>query len=120
MIRRPPRSTRTDTLLPDTTRFRSGEVDRLRCLLGAEVLQGPLCGGQFALEVLCPPGGGDRLGAELFDLGGEGRGGGLQRLGGGAVLGQRALELLELARSEERRVGKECVRTCRSRWSRYH
>src|SRR3546814_19022726 len=23
-------------------------------------------------------------------------------------------------RSEERRVGKECVRTCRSRWSRYH
>src|SRR3546814_10979286 len=91
----------------------SGEVDRLRCLLGAEVLQGPLCGGQFALEVLCPPGGGDRLGAELFDLGGEGRGGGLQRLGGGAVLGQRA-------RSEERRVGKECVSTCRSRWSQYH
>src|SRR3546814_16360210 len=24
------------------------------------------------------------------------------------------------ARSEERRVGKECVRTCRSRWSPYH
>src|SRR3546814_15763897 len=24
------------------------------------------------------------------------------------------------ARSEERRVGKECVSTCRSRWSRYH
>src|SRR3546814_11697368 len=23
-------------------------------------------------------------------------------------------------RSEERRVGKECVRTCRARWSRYH
>src|SRR3546814_10938102 len=22
--------------------------------------------------------------------------------------------------SEERRVGKECVRTCRSRWSQYH
>ena len=30
--------------------------------------------------------------------------------------------LLELssARSEERRVGKECVSTCRSRWSPYH
>src|SRR3546814_13974998 len=26
----------------------------------------------------------------------------------------------EDARSEERRVGKECVRTCRSRWSPYH
>ena len=26
----------------------------------------------------------------------------------------------ELDRSEERRVGKECVSTCRSRWSPYH
>ena len=26
----------------------------------------------------------------------------------------------KLARSEERRVGKECVSTCRSRWSPYH
>src|SRR3546814_10743665 len=25
-----------------------------------------------------------------------------------------------IPRSEERRVGKECVSTCRSRWSRYH
>ena len=24
------------------------------------------------------------------------------------------------ARSEERRVGKECLRLCRSRWSPYH
>src|SRR3546814_11891775 len=27
---------------------------------------------------------------------------------------------LERMRSEERRVGKECVSTCRSRWSPYH
>src|SRR3546814_3187138 len=27
---------------------------------------------------------------------------------------------LDLERSEERRVGKECVSTCRSRWSPYH
>src|SRR3546814_12374465 len=26
----------------------------------------------------------------------------------------------EVKRSEERRVGKECVSTCRSRWSPYH
>src|SRR3546814_20209098 len=26
----------------------------------------------------------------------------------------------QLSRSEERRVGKECVSTCRSRWSPYH
>src|SRR3546814_12135345 len=28
--------------------------------------------------------------------------------------------IVEEARSEERRVGKECVRTCRSRWSPYY
>ena len=27
---------------------------------------------------------------------------------------------MEVTRSEERRVGKECVSTCRSRWSPYH
>src|SRR3546814_14736730 len=27
---------------------------------------------------------------------------------------------IRAARSEERRVGKECVSTCRSRWSPYH
>src|SRR3546814_8754394 len=29
-------------------------------------------------------------------------------------------ESLPVDRSEERRVGKECVSTCRSRWSPYH
>src|SRR3546814_15369321 len=31
-----------------------------------------------------------------------------------------ALDALLEERSEERRVGKECVSTCRSRWSPYH
>src|SRR3546814_15622217 len=30
------------------------------------------------------------------------------------------VELAPVLRSEERRVGKECVRTCRYRWSPYH
>src|SRR3546814_19075568 len=30
------------------------------------------------------------------------------------------LVIIKLLRSEERRVGKECVSTCRSRWSPYH
>src|SRR3546814_6626729 len=30
------------------------------------------------------------------------------------------IALQQHARSEERRVGKECVSTCRSRWSQYH
>src|SRR3546814_14740493 len=29
-------------------------------------------------------------------------------------------ELISGCRSEERRVGKECVSTCRSRWTPYH
>src|SRR3546814_11557799 len=32
----------------------------------------------------------------------------------------RGLDALNYARSEERRVGKECVSTCRSRWSPDH
>src|SRR3546814_17005368 len=62
-----------------------------------------------------------------------------RRLGDGHALaldflreqGGRGLELVldldlgdvgigALLRSEERRVGKECVSTCRSRWSRYN
>src|SRR3546814_12953284 len=31
----------------------------------------------------------------------------------------QALAAFDLGRSEERRVGKECVSTCRSRWSPY-
>src|SRR3546814_20060385 len=33
---------------------------------------------------------------------------------------ERPDESVRIARSEERRVGKECVSTCRSRWSPYH
>src|SRR3546814_16210349 len=36
------------------------------------------------------------------------------------VAQQRIAELADVDRSEERRVGKECVSTCRSRWSPYH
>src|SRR3546814_3330701 len=44
---------------------------------------------------------------------------------GGGLVGALSLLLLapplaQVARSEERRVGKECVSTCRSRWSPYH
>ena len=44
---------------------------------------------------------------------------GLVVLGGGARLSVR-VPLLLIWRSEERRVGKECLRLCRSRWSPYH
>src|SRR3546814_9246474 len=56
MIRRPPRSTRTDTLLPDTTLFRSRRLERVadrhqrrrapvhRHVHGRLALGGPACG----------------------------------------------------------------------------
>src|SRR3546814_2600911 len=36
------------------------------------------------------------------------------------TVGRRAAVTGTIRRSEERRVGKECVSTCRSRWSPYH
>src|SRR3546814_10326632 len=39
--------------------------------------------------------------------------------GAGGLIGNQAIQK-ERNRSEERRVGKECVSTCRSRWSPYH
>src|SRR3546814_12573153 len=42
MIRRPPRSTRTDTLFPYTTLFRSGEFPALE----EHVVEAPVLGGQ--------------------------------------------------------------------------
>src|SRR3546814_15249102 len=44
----------------------------------------------------------------------------------GPALGQRGVNIMEFckqfnaARSDERRVGQECVSTCRYRWSPYH
>src|SRR3546814_15253175 len=38
----------------------------------------------------------------------------------GLVAGACSMAMGEWLRSEERRVGKECVSTCRSRWSPYH
>src|SRR3546814_11055060 len=118
MIRRPPGSTRTDTLFPYTTLFRSGDDG-----VGA-VLQG-ICEQELQLARLVaaeaepgavvtldqqarPP---QRRGQprQFF----QGRG----EMGEGAprYRGQRAG-----TRSAERRVGKECVRKCRSRWEQYH
>src|SRR3546814_10627259 len=38
----------------------------------------------------------------------------------GAVVLPTCRDMARFRRSEERRVGKECVSTCRSRWSPYH
>src|SRR3546814_11555887 len=38
----------------------------------------------------------------------------------GEVVTMQDIFRFRMMRSEERRVGKECVSTCRSRWSPYH
>src|SRR3546814_20027911 len=105
MIRRPPRSTRTDTLFPYTTLFRSYSSVSFHLASKVEgrifgtlpergdivVLEHPLTRIDYIKRVIGLPG--DTI----------------------------ALRNGELSiRSEERRVGKECVSTCRSRWSPDH
>src|SRR3546814_20030125 len=51
------------------------------------------------------------------DFSGKGVAGGIAA---GVVGGTAPVNQNQTYRSEERRVGKECVSTCRSRWSPYH
>src|SRR3546814_18823439 len=122
MIRRPPRSTRTYTLFPYTTLFRSvaGVVGRIFVVGVDDVAD---LGGQFQGARVA-----HRLLGELGEAGiavdearchAIGRGE-LRRVGGRRPLlvGQRLPQAVHraLARPEERRVGKECVITCSTGW----
>src|SRR3546814_11687454 len=122
MLRRPTRTTRTDTLFPDTTLFRSAR----------------------SLDRLADPGDDDRV--FLFLRGGRGgvlrhrghRGDQQGRAGAGQQGGAERAELItrihfvspnidsvltnavehhNMIRTEEPRVGEEGVSTCRYRWS---
>src|SRR3546814_15430488 len=118
MIRRPPRSTRTDTLFPYTTLFRSilneqrEVMTTIRCLrptiaiaIGFEVERT----GQFECFTHA-----------LLDFGLDP----VKTLGVDGIFEAGVQPLLAVAivalRSEERRVGKGCVSTCRSRLSTDH
>src|SRR3546814_11756250 len=48
------------------------------------------------------------------------RGLGMEPFRDGGNDARRRFAVVKTVRSEERRVGKECVRTCRSRWSPEH
>src|SRR3546814_19475747 len=60
-----------------------------------------------------------RVPAASISAKGAPRGGAHPSLRGRGVIATRR-ETKRNWRSEERRVGKECVSTCRSRWSPYH
>src|SRR3546814_19966660 len=99
MLRRPPRSTRTDTLFPYTTLFRSNEI--------AIALdeRGQYCGAEFDdgfLAAVC-------FGIERRVL--------LQHQ---MPIGSDGARQLHRARSAESRGGTEWVSTCRSQWSPDH
>src|SRR3546814_16637069 len=106
MIRRPPRSTLTDTLFPYTTLFRSFPSFRLIAAGGEEA------GAVFWRDCV------DCIADGVPEVG-QGSGGGL--LEGRLDLGEGEFDGVEVGtvRSEERRVGQGCVSTCRSRWSTY-
>src|SRR3546814_12397232 len=119
MIRRPPRSTRTDTLFPFTTLFRSELAQRHHGygedLPVFEAAFGWLRAHQPAPTLPRVVHGDFRTGNLLVDE--QGLRGVLDW-----ELSHRgdAMEDLGWLRSEARRGGKECVSTCRSRWAPYH
>src|SRR3546814_18279936 len=116
LIRRPPRSTRTDTLFPYTTLFRSPFGQDLAVLHDGEAVargQALLQAVGLVREVLEGP-----RGAADFQAG---RAVATLHLSQQDAAGRHAQRCVRRpgiwCRSEERRVGKECVSTCRSRWS---
>src|SRR3546814_10958289 len=119
MIRRPPRSTRTDTLFPYTTLFRSLRVVSLRKQVG--YCEHGLVRGEL-LRAMRLPELAKLLGQDgrLFEGRLPGRPRRTTALFAHTVIDRRDFpSCILLTRSEERRVGKACVSTCRSRWPPY-
>src|SRR3546814_17967914 len=103
MIRRPPRSTRTDTLFPYTTLFRSPNADGIVSKI------------RWVLDVYATRE--ERALTKAQRLTWAEQAVRTMRAAAGVL---KTIAEQPARRSEERRVGKECVSTCRSRWSTYH
>src|SRR3546814_13947522 len=110
MIRRPPRSTRTDTLFPYTTLFRSISIPIIRSFLRHQGKRN-LCTIQSESH---PPSEPETLSSKFQS---EIACRGISMGNRDDLPGERERPI---PRSEERRVGKACVSTCRSRGSPYH
>src|SRR3546814_11538117 len=105
MIRRPPRSTRTDTLFPYTPLFRSfAPIYDAADIFADEHFQIR----EMLVDVEQP---GSATPVKVAGVPIK-----MSRTPGGV---RNRAPLLGENRSEERRGGKECVSTCRSRWSAY-
>src|SRR3546814_19674672 len=127
MIRRPPRYTRTDTLFPYTTLFRS--IDG--CLVNGAA-RGDLSSEKVYVKLAkmtCPQPGGRYAESEVkgfIAFGGKTGVRGRVVSSDGSLTMQAFFAGLVggigrgFSRSEERRVGKGCVSTCSSRWAPEH
>src|SRR3546814_18737639 len=137
MIRRPPRSTRTDTLFPYTTLFRS-DTNGFDLVLRGVIADGAINnGGNFINKrgagTLTLSGANTYSNRTVIDAGTLALAGAGTIGAGNLVIGANAefdiskadvgASVIQLngpaERSEERRVGKECVSTCISRWWPY-
>src|SRR3546814_18965017 len=100
MTRRPPRSTRTDTLFPYTTLFRALQEVRQGSLMACFRLS-RLLGVEDGFTVL------QNLGEEPVRFAPC-----IQH----SIVHSVSKDVFDRRRAEERRVGKECVSPCRSGW----
>src|SRR3546814_14048025 len=114
MLRRPPVSTLTDTLFPATTLFRSSQD---------QISRAPGPGRVTFIPTRLYRRGSNELADRLDKAGHRDR---LGDIGVSAFIPDSVVVALpgkgrhRKHRSEERRVGKECVSTGRSRWSPSH
>src|SRR3546814_19941283 len=124
MIRRPPRSTRTDTLFPYTTLFRSidivndGEIEgalhHLPALIFHIVAQ--IIEAKFVIGRISDVGGISLSPLILAQVRHDHAGGKPKEAIDPPHPVTVATGEIIVHRPEESRVGKECVSTCRSRW----
>src|SRR3546814_14050222 len=134
MIRLPPRSTRTDTLFPYTTLFRSGLAQLLGLhrtrvgtlvllLLDAHDVGGAAVGGQQVGTVVAGEAGAKRLDprqqAHEIVLATARHHGGAEVVAH-ALVAQHHLPALGEEKSAESRVGNVCACTCTYRLAPYH
>src|SRR3546814_15552387 len=139
MIRRPPRSTRTDTLFPYTTLFRSGSMGAAEACYSAarqytldrRQFGRPLAANQLVQIKLANMLSEISLGLQAALRVGRRMDEGIlvpetislikrNNCGKALDVARVARDMLGGNRSEERRGGKEGVSTCRSRGSAYH
>src|SRR3546814_11995538 len=130
MIRRPPRSTRTDTLFPYTTLFRSVPIFGNIGEVGVTDDDQQIKIGLIAVLRIIDPVAATITAEQddLLDLAvllprlrrARGRNGKFVHQNPRSARPFFLLRRGQMVRSEERRVGKECVITCNSRGASYH